>query len=648
MHAPFCYGLVIRVFRTALVIAVVSTAGIAWADPPELPPAAARPIEFAQDIRPLFEGSCVACHAGDNRQGGFRIGTRAEFMQGGDSGAAVVPGNSAESLLVQLVAGLDAERVMPAKGPRLTSEQVGLVRAWIDQGLPWDEGFVFAGRRRASLAPRRVALPAARSGDPANPIDLLLTEYFASHDVVRAEPVDDRRFLRRVYLDVLGVLPTVDEADEFMTDERPHKRELLVANLLSDKRRYAVHWLSFWNDALRNDYQGTGYIDGGRKQITGWLLAALEENAPYDEFVRGLIHPSDDAAGFIRGIVWRGVVNASQVPEVQAAQNVSQVFLGVNLKCASCHDSFINDWKLDDAYGLAAVFSDQPLEVHRCDRPTGQTAPMKFLYPELGAVDPTAERDTRLAQLAEIITSEKNGRLARTIVNRLWARLLGRGLVEPVDEMDNAAWNADLLDWLAVDLAEHDYDLKHTLSRILTSQAYALQAVDALPMAESAEEYVFRGPTVRRLSAEQFVDAIAQLAGSSYAEPAAGISIAAGEPVRAALVAADPLMVALGRPNREQVVTERPSAATTLQALELTNGASLAERLHRGAEQICAPGEKPGGAVIEELYRQALGRVPTPDETEAVLPMVGEIATVEGVEDLLWLLVMLPEFQLIY
>jgi Protein of unknown function (DUF1553)/Protein of unknown function (DUF1549) len=447
---------------------------------------------------------------------------------------------------------------------------------------------------------------------------------------------------------VLGVLPSVDEADDFIADARPHKRELLVARLLSDKRRYAVHWLSFWNDALRNDYQGTGYIDGGRRQITSWLLTALEENVAYDDFVRGLVHPSEDAAGFIRGIVWRGVVNASQVPEVQAAQNVSQVFLGVNLKCASCHDSFINDWKLADAYGLAAVFSDQPLEVHRCDRPTGETAHMKFLYPELGQVDPAAERDVRLAQLAEIMTSEKNGRLARTIVNRLWSRLLGRGLVEPVDEMDNAPWNADLLDWLATDLAEHDYDLKHTLSRILTSRAYALPAVDALREQKSDAEFVFQGPLVRRLSAEQFVDAVAQLTGSAYQEPAAGISLAEGEQVRAALVAADPLMVALGRPNREQVVTERPSAATTLQALELTNGASLAERLHRGAEQFRAAGEKPSGVVIEAIYRQALGRLPTLEETEAALPLVRETVTVEGIEDLLWLVVMLPEFQLIY
>ncbi len=179
---------------------------------------------------------------------------------------------------------------------------------------------------------------------------------------------------------------------------------------------------------------------------------------PYDEFVRELIDPKPESAGFIRGIVWRGVVNASQMPAMQAAQNVSQVFMGINLKCASCHDSFINDWTLNDSYGLAGIFSDTPLEVHRCDKPTGKFAPLKFLYPELGAIDPKAPREKRLEQLAN--ADHQPGRWPTrrgTIVNRLWAQMLGRGLVEPVDDMDQPAWNADLLDWLASDLADHQF-----------------------------------------------------------------------------------------------------------------------------------------------------------------------------------------------
>src|SRR5207247_494479 len=114
--------------------------------------------------------------------------------------------------------------------------------------------------------------------------------------------------------------------------------------------------------------------------------------------------PSADAEGFIKGIKWRGNVNASQVPELQFSQNVSQVFFGANLKCASCHDSFIDSWKLDDAYALAAVVADRPLEIHRCDKATGQKARARFLWPELGTIDAKGKKAERLEQLAGLVT----------------------------------------------------------------------------------------------------------------------------------------------------------------------------------------------------------------------------------------------------
>ena len=149
-----------------------------------------------------------------------------------------------------------------------------------------------------------------------------------------------------------------------------------------------------------------------------------------------LINPTPASEGFSKGIVWRGVVNASQTPQMQTAQNISQVFMGVNLKCASCHNSFINDLTLADAYGLAGIYSDGALEMVHCDKPTGKKAPLKFLYPELGEIDPKADKAARLKRLAEIITGRQDGRLTRTIVNRYWQKFMGRGLVEPVDDME--------------------------------------------------------------------------------------------------------------------------------------------------------------------------------------------------------------------
>jgi hypothetical protein len=530
---------------------------------------------------------------------------------------------------------------MPKKGKRLTPEQVGLLRAWIDQGLIWDPGISFARPAPVNLSPAEAKIRVSLTSS-VNPVDQILQPYFASRKIKLPQPVDDRVFARRVYLDAVGLLPPADELEAFVSEKHRDKRARLVRRLLQDNQRYAEHWLSFWNDLLRNDYRGTGYIDGGRKQISTWLFAALKNDLPYDQFVAQLIDPSPESEGFTRGIVWRGAINASQTPQMQAAQNISQVFMGVNLKCASCHDSFINDWRLSDSYGLACVYNDGPLEMFLCDKPTGKKAEARFIYPELGQIDPNADKAARLKRLAEIIAGPKDGRLPRTIVNRLWACFFARGLIEPVDDMEQAAWNQDLLDWLAQDLVAHQYDLKQTMERMLTSQAYQLPAIN---LGEATvKDFVFHGPGVRRLSAEEFRDALSQVTGAWYQKP--DFAVATNE-VRASLVAADPLTTALGRPNREQVVTTRASAATTLQALELTNGETLTQVLRRGAERLAASGT-PAKELVSRLYKEALGRSPTAAEDQLAEGMVGQPARTDGVQDLLWAMAMLPEFQLIY
>jgi hypothetical protein len=285
-----------------------------------------------------------------------------------------------------------------------------------------------------------------------------------------------------------------------------------------------------------------------------------------------------------------------------------------------------------------------------CDRPTGKTASPKFIYAQLGGLEYTTNKPARLQQLAQLITQRADGRLARTLVNRLWERFYGRGLVEPLDDMDQPAWNPDLIDWLAEDFADHGYDIKRLIEVMLTARAYQLPATPALEKTELA--FVFRGPQVRRLSAEQFRDAVGDLTGVWYASPSTKFLHADGSTnhftkTRSALVAADTLQVALGRPNREQVMTSRASAATTLQALELTNGAELAELIQKGAEKAIAGQAKPDG-VVTELYQKALGRKPTRAEAQLATSVVGQPVQKTGVEDLLWGLAMMPEFQLIY
>jgi mono/diheme cytochrome c family protein len=489
------------------VLLVAGALSLAAATGEKLPPPAAHQVDFVKEIKPLFEAACIKCHGKGKEKGGFSLETRERFLKGGDTDAGAVVGKSAESYIIQLVAGLEPDSIMPKKGERWTPVQVGLLRAWIDQGAAWPAGITFAKPPPENLTPRKVALAERPS---VHAIDNLLASYFAEKGIAFAAPVEDRVFARRIYLDLVGLLPTPEQLDAFLQNPASDKRAQLVRQLLADKRNYADHWLTFWNDLLRNDYKGVGFIDGGRKQISGWLYQALIENKPYDRFVAELVNPSKASEGFSRGIIWRGTVNASMLPPMQAAQNVSQVFLGVNLKCASCHDSFVNDWTLADAYGLAAVYSDEPLELIHCDKPTGKKSAPRFLYPEVGALDPAAPKAERLQRLAEIITGPQNGRLARTLVNRLWARLLGRGLVEPLDDMEQRAWNRDLLDWLAEDFVAHDYDVKRTLEIICTSRAYQLPAVE---WPREKEEFVFRGPLTRRLTAEQFSDALSALSG---------------------------------------------------------------------------------------------------------------------------------------
>lgn len=787
----------------------------------QLPPPANHKVNFSKEVKPIFEASCIKCHGRGKEKGGFRLDSRETFLKGGDTGAAVVPGKSAESFLIELVQGFDPDAIMPQKGSKLTAEQIGVLRAWIDQGAEWDAGISFGKLEPINLKPRRPEVPAGAK--ETNPIDRFLQPYFSTHKIKEVKLVDDRTYARRVYLDVIGLLPDPETLETFEKDKRPDKRQQLVRTLLADRKNYAEHWLTFWNDMLRNDYRGTGYIDGGRKQITGWLYSALAKNMSYDQFVGQLINPIPESEGFTKGIVWRGAVNASQTPQMQAAQSISQVFMGVNLKCASCHDSFINDLTLADAYGLAGIYADGALEMVHCDKPTGKKADLKFIYPELGSIDPKADKAARLKQLADLITERQDARLTRTIVNRLWQKFMGHGLIEPVDEMEKPAWNPDLMDWLAEDLADNKYDIKKTIERILTSRAYQMPAVSIDE--KNTQDYVFTGPLVRRMSAEQFRDALGSVVGVWYEQPAAQVDFSIGRTnknleapmtakwiwdapgaikeakpetiyfrktftleevpkialalvsadnsytlylngkkvgagknyaqmdrfdlrkrlvkgvnhiavsavndgsapnpaglflyallrgdgkagkvmdfgtdgswkwsrtnvagwekpkfaakdwstaaelgaistapwnlegqfktalaapdsfgkVRAAMVNADILQVALGRPNREQVVTTRLSAATTLQALELTNGRELSEILKQGSEKLVA--DTTGKDLISPLYLRALGRKPTTEELKLAQEVVGNPVQATGVEDLLWSITMLPEFQLIY
>jgi hypothetical protein len=478
-------------------------------------------IDFVHQVMPVLKKNCAECHTDGKKKGGLSMNTRAEFLAGGEGGEVAVPGSIEDSYFLELTASTDLDERMPPKGPGVSPEEIKILKQWVKEGMVWDEAITLGSSGwEPKMRPRIVKLP--KPMDNRNhPIDRILDHYLKEEKVSLPALASERTFVRRAYLDIIGILPTPEQLNSFLKDESPSKKTKLIDQLLAQDVSYADHWLTFWNDLLRNDYTGTGFITGGRKQITTWLYNALKGNMPYDQMTRELIDAKPDAAGFINGIKWRGSVNASQTRDMQFAQNVSQVFLGINMKCASCHDSFIDRWTLQEAYDLAAVFSEEPLELERCDIPTGKMATPKWMFPEIGQIDPKANRNERLKQLAKLMTHPDNGRFTRTLVNRIWAQLMGRGIVHPVDAMHTKPWSEDLLDFLAVQFSQDGYDLRKFLKFVMTSEAYRSQS-DRLK-SSPGEEYVYKGPVPKRMTAEQLMDTIWQVTGTNPNQPEAKV-----------------------------------------------------------------------------------------------------------------------------
>jgi hypothetical protein len=311
--------------------------------------------------------------------------------------------------------------------------------------------------------------------------------------------------------------------------------------------------------------------------------------------------------------------------------------------------------KLSDAYAFANIFSDTTLEINRCDKPTGKMAGTRIIFSKLGTIDSALTVDGKLEQLAEYLTAPQNGRLYRTIVNRMWAQLMGRGIVEPVDLLDNEPWSQDLLDWLASDFFGNKSNLKDLIFMITTSKTYQLPSVGIKDENDIiSKDYTFKGMHRRRLSAEQFTDAISLIIDPVYPDTLMQYdpfknSMALGEIKysRASLVKNDVFLTALGRPNRENVSTSRSSQANLLQALELTNGNKFNSVLESGAKKWIAK-YSTNDEIVYKLYRTCLGRDPEKSEMKAALDRLGPVPNEEDIQDLMWSMVLLPEFQLVY
>jgi hypothetical protein len=461
-----------------------------------------------------------------------------------------------------------------------------------------------------------------------------------------SELADDAAFLRRVFLDTIGTLPTAKEARDFLASTDAKKRAKLIDQLL-ERPEYADYWAMKWADLLRVDRDLI--TSQGAVAITRWLREQLATNRPYDQFVRDIL----TAEGPITANGPAAFYKALGKPEVMS-QAISQVFLGVRIECARCHHHPSDQWGQDDYFAFAGFFTGVGLKKTLSgeavianaggDVPHSRTkkpVPTRLLG---GSPAVFPERTDRRAVLAEWMTSPENPYFSRTIANRLWAHYLGHGLVDPIDDMraTNPASNEPLLDALAKSLVANKFDLKALTRGILNSRVYQLGGATK---ANADDEQNFSHVRSRAVPAEVLLDAICQATG--VPEKFNGTP----EGVRAIQLWDNRMpsyfLTLFGRPARTSVCEcERSGEPSIAQALHLMNAPEIGEKIRsrRGLARKLADSKMTPEAIVEELCLGTLARFPTKSERAAMLDLFEGATRREAVEDALWALLNTKEF----
>lgn len=466
---------------------------------------------------------------------------------------------------------------------------------------------------------------------------------------------DDAEFLRRVSLDLIGTLPTVEEARAFLKSTSPDKRTELIDALLQ-RPEYADYWALKWSDLLRIHRRALG--EKGLASFNGWLREALRNNRPFNHVVTELLTAQGNL--FTSGPVAFYFVD--QTP-AELAETTAQIFLGVRMQCAKCHHHPFEVWSQDDYYGLAAFFS----RIKRKDtREAGRyggaqaiqiVAEAPLTHPDtgvvvrprlLGATEPVSANVPDERQLlAAWLVDAKNPFFAKNIVNRYWGALVGRGLIEPIDDLraTNPASHPELLTALADDFVAHGYDMKHLLRTICTSRAYQL-ASEVTPSRDQDGMFVTHHRP-KRLSAEVLLDAIGQATGTTETFvnfPAGTRAVSLPDPA-----VPSSFLDTFGRPLRVSACEcARSSRADLRQVLNLSNGEALHNKICGAQGRVAAAitNNTADAAVIEEFYLATLTRLPTADETNlAQRHLASAVSRKEGIEDLLWTLLNVAEFS---
>ena len=490
----------------------------------------------------------------------------------------------------------------------------------------------------------------------SNFIDGFVWEKLQKLGLTPSEPAGDATYLRRAYLDVIGRLPTSEESRSFLAETATDKRARLVDQLL-DRPEFVDHWANKWMDLLRPNPYRVGIK--AVFNLDGWIRDAFRREMPYDQFVRQIVTARGSTFEQTPATIFRDRREPEEIAPV-----ISQLFLGIRLECAKCHHHPFESWGQEQFYEFAAYFAQVGRKGTGLSPPisgseeivfagksgtvkhplTGKVLPPKPLFGEAPSVGASADpRET----LARWMTSPDNPYFAKVMANRVWADLMGLGIVEPVDDIraTNPPSNGPLLDALADDFRSHGYSIKHLIRTIMASSVYALSSV---PNDRNvADTRNFSRYYRQRLRAEILLDAISDVTDVAddfnAAAPASSASTIWTNRVPSLF------LDTFGRPDPNQdPPCERTRDTAVVQALHLMNSPGVHEKLsaNEGRVAALAKGSKSTHELVDEIYLLAYCRFPTDQErTVAEELFRGPVVDRRGaIEDLLWALLNSPEF----
>ncbi len=478
-------------------------------------------------------------------------------------------------------------------------------------------------------------------------IDQRIQEKLSQLRIVPSALCDDSTYIRRLYLDTLGVLPTAKELALFLSDSRKDKRARLVEELLK-RPEYVDYWSYKWSDLL--------LVSSRKLQRSAmwsyydWIRQSVQENKPWDVFINELVTASGNTLTNGAANYW--VIHKKPI---DVSENLSQAFLGISLTCARCHNHPLEKWTQNQYYGMANLVSRVSLKTGSL--PGEFTVISRHMgdvnHPRLGKPMPPQPLDgealsfetskDRRQHLAEWLT--QNRHFARTVVNRVWANFLGRGLVHPVDDLraTNPASNEELLTALAEDFVRRGFDVKALIREIVHSAAYQLSSDSNDSNAEDDKYYSHH--MSRRLPAEVVLDVISQVTG--VPEEFEGYSLGTRALQLPDTQIESYFLDSFGRPERlTGAANERKRSSNVAQVLHLINGETLNRKLRRRGNVIGGLLEKPLSTreMVQNAYRIALTRDPTSGEMDRLQASLGEDLDRQGVEDLFWAILTSKEF----